>query len=163
MVSIQGMVDGLGDACAWAKGHYDSKPAVKHTVNTVGSYFGTKGAGAALSAVTNEPFWSDLGERLAPIAGGTYLLSASNQISSQGVRDLAHIAIAGAVGWDLAESCINYSGHSDVLNAAKRTFMLSHHYVSDIIGSYRPDVVGAATGAAAGLATKVGMAISRRI
>ena len=107
--------------------YLDNAPV--RSIGAAGALYGGLSAVKAFDASLGE-----LADMAAPIAGGLVLNHKINDdevCRSDTVRNVLQIALAGAVGWDLAGTISGYSGNADAITYVQDMYQQFHSTVAD--------------------------------
>ncbi len=134
---------------------YQSNLEFKITANTVALYFGTKAAGIAGTYITGNKDVQDYAELVAPVIGGAYAIKESENLKGEGFKNLAQIALAAMIGWDLSATIYNYYGSNEILSNFRNLYTEGFVLLANKTNIHSPEKMGAIIGGLTGGAVKV--------
>jgi len=116
------------------------------------SYTGIKFCGYTASAFTGNRDLEQLADMAAPVASGLYAMKQTGTFSSGFTQDALIVAIAGAMGADLAAAMYDYHGSTDALRMLRDNYSRVHATIANKVTHWHdPASSGASLGVASGI------------
>ncbi len=123
------VMEQIGNGVRTAKDTYTNNGLVKTGVNAGLLYGGSKLAGNVAAGMTGMKEIDDISDFVAPALSGLYAIKSANGMNTI-PKNVVQLGIAAAIGWDMADTIMQYQGNGDAMNSIKADYQRAQEYVS---------------------------------